>query len=168
MQLVKNLWYAILQSKEVKKNKPLGTERLGQKLVLWRDAQGQLHCHQDRCPHLGAALSLGEICGNHLVCPFHGFEFDTQGECQLIPANGKAGKIPLGMRTQTYRVQEAHGFIWLWWGEPQAEYPAVPFFDELGSGWYSDTVIADWEAHFTRAIENQLDVAHLAFVHRTT
>lgn len=168
MQLVKQLWYPILLSSEVKQNKPLGVERLGQKLVLWRDTQAQLHCHADRCPHLGAALSLGEICADRLVCPFHGFEFDTQGQCQHIPANGQAGKIPAGMSTPTYLVQEAHGFVWLWWGEPQAEYPPLPFFDDLNQDWQYHTITADWQAHYTRAIENQLDVAHLAFVHRST
>ncbi len=168
MQLVKERWYPILLSQEVKKNSPLGTERLGQKLVLWRDSQAKLHCHQDRCPHLGAALSLGEVCGDHLVCPFHGFEFDAQGQCRLIPANGKAGKIPAGMVTAQYIVQEAHGFIWLWWGETQTEYPPLPYFEDFTQDWHYHTITADWQTHYTRAIENQLDVAHLAFVHRTT
>ena len=30
------------------------------------------------------------------------------------------------------------------------------------------TIKVDWSVHYTRAIENQLDVAHLAFVHRNT
>ncbi|MBT9548176.1 MAG: Rieske (2Fe-2S) protein [Candidatus Sericytochromatia bacterium] len=142
MQLVKDRWYPILLSQEVKKNRPLGTERLGQKWVLWRDSQANLHGHQDRCPHLGAALSLGEVCGDHLVCPFHGFEFDAQGQCRLIPANGKAGKIPAGMVTAQYIVQEAHGFIWLWWGEQHTEYP--PLLLRVGRPTIPERLTTNW------------------------
>ncbi len=42
------------------------------------------------------------------------------------------------------------------------------FFPQLESGWNTHTTVVDWPVHYTRAIENQLDVAHLAFVHRTT
>ena len=38
----------------------------------------------------------------------------------------------------------------------------------VGIGWRYGTVVVEWPVHYTRAIENQLDVAHLAFVHRTT
>lgn len=44
----------------------------------------------------------------------------------------------------------------------------MPFFEDLAQGWRYRTDIVDWPVHYTRAIENQLDVAHLAFVHRTT
>ncbi|RYE70943.1 MAG: hypothetical protein EOO81_07000, partial [Oxalobacteraceae bacterium] len=30
------------------------------------------HAHDDRCPHLGAALSSGAVRNDVLVCPFHG------------------------------------------------------------------------------------------------
>ena len=39
---------------------------------------------------------------------------------------------------------------------------------QLETGWRFGTVVVEWPVHYTRAIENQLDVAHLAFVHRTT
>ena len=43
--------------------------------------------------------------------------------------------------------------------------PEVPFFKELNRdfsyGGFSET----WPVHYSRAIENQLDVVHLPFVH---
>lgn len=167
MKLPTNHWYPVLESREVGA-KPLGVVRLGERMVFWRDGTGALHANADRCPHLGAALSRGAVCGDHLVCAFHGFAFDGDGQCQHIPANGSAGKIPKGMAVRSYRVREEHGFIWLWWGEPRASYPPVPFFEELTEGWRSTSFSVEWPVHYTRAIENQLDVAHLAFIHRTT
>jgi phenylpropionate dioxygenase-like ring-hydroxylating dioxygenase large terminal subunit len=167
MHLIKNLWYPILESNEVKAQKPLGVERLGLNIVLWRNSQGQIFCHRDQCPHLGAALSQGTICNDRLICPFHGFEFDSTGTCKHIPANGRQAKIPVGMEVLAFEVREAHGFIWLWWGDSLDHYPEIPFFQEL-LGWNYGTSVVDWPVHYTRAIENQLDVAHLPFVHRTT
>lgn len=39
--MIKNMWYLILDSKELK-NKPLGITRFGEKLVLWRDNQNNI------------------------------------------------------------------------------------------------------------------------------
>lgn len=167
MKLLPDHWYPILESREIPSHKPLGVERLGLKLVLWRGEKGRLHCQLDRCPHLGAALSKGTVCKDQIICPFHGFEFDAQGQCQHIPANGHQGRIPAGMSLQTFTVREAHGFVWFWSGEPLERYPAIPFFSDL-AGWPYATSIADWPTHYTRTIENQLDVAHLPFVHKTT
>lgn len=164
MQLPGNQWYVVLASAELRR-KPLGVERLGQRIVFWRDSQGVAHAHSDRCPHLGAALSAGTIREDALVCPFHGFAFDSTGMCRHIPANGSTGRIPRGMALATFLLLEKFGFIWLWLGQRMQVYPALPFFPELAQGWRYRTDIVDWPVHYTRAIENQLDVAHLAFVH---
>lgn len=168
MDLPENMWYPILECHEIAVGKPFSCERLGLELVLWRDSQGKLHCQLDRCPHLGAALSKGKLVSDRLVCPFHGFEFDAEGGCAHIPANGKEGRIPAGMQLRTFPVCEVHGFVWIWWGPVRADYPEVPFFESLLTGWRYGTVAVDWPTHYTRAIENQLDVAHLAFVHHNT
>ncbi len=167
MRVPEDHWYPVLESREVG-HKPLGVERLGQPLVFWRAADGVVHAHANRCPHLGAALSGGKVSNGRLVCPFHGFEFDAEGRCRHIPALGREGRIPSGMALRQFALREAHGFIWLWRGETREAYPDLPFFPQLGDGWRYGTVVVDWPAYYSRAIENQLDVAHLPFVHRST
>jgi phenylpropionate dioxygenase-like ring-hydroxylating dioxygenase large terminal subunit len=167
MQVPSNQWYALLESREVRR-KPLGVERLGRRLAFWRTADGIVHANLDRCPHLGASLSAGTIEDDRLVCPFHGLQFDGDGRCVHVPSLGKAGRIPPGLAVESFTVREAHGFIWVWWGEREQAAQDLPFFSELENGWRHHTIVVDWPVHYTRAIENQLDVAHLAFVHRTT
>ena len=166
MHLAQDLWYPLLESGELRRV-PLGIERLGERLVLWRTADGTAHAHPDRCPHLGAALSGGKVRDDCLVCPFHGFEFGADGQCRHIPAVGRNGRVPKGMAVRSLPLREAHGFVWLWRGAGRETYPDVPCFPEL-EGWRYGTVVVDWPVHYTRAIENQLDVAHLPFVHRST
>jgi len=167
--MIPNQWYAILDSGEIKTGKPVGVTRLGEKLVAWRDRQGAVTVMQDLCPHRGAALSLGKLHGDHVACPFHGFEFDPTGRCTLIPANGLNAPVPKAFRVKSYPTREAHGLIFIWWGEPQASYPPVPWFTDLPDDAFSYATTTDhWPVHYTRAIENQLDAIHVPFVHNTT
>lgn len=167
METVPNRWYAILDPREVPRGKPLGVQRLGHRLVLWRTADGVLHCTSDVCPHRGAALSLGKLEGDCIACPFHGFTFDASGRCTQVPAHPKM-KIPSKLSVRSWAVREAHDLVWLFNGEPEDAPDTVPFFDLHGWSWAGSQFTAVWNTHYTRAIENQLDFSHLAFVHATT
>ncbi|UYP44242.1 Carnitine monooxygenase oxygenase subunit [Candidatus Lokiarchaeum ossiferum] len=167
--MIPNQWYAILDSKEIrKKNKPIGVTRLGENLVLWRDTAGEVHCLYDRCCHRGAALSIGKLKENNIQCPFHGLEYDGTGKCTLIPANSSIAKIPKFFKVHAYKVQERHGFIWIWWGKSQDTYPPLPWFEDVNRDFHYYTIRDHWKAHYSRVIENQLDVMHLPFVHHNT
>jgi phenylpropionate dioxygenase-like ring-hydroxylating dioxygenase large terminal subunit len=166
--MIPNLWYAVLDSHEVKSNRLTGALRMGERLVFWRDAAGKPVCMRDLCPHRGVALSTGKLIGEHLQCPFHGFEFNSQGECTYVPANGRNGPIPKAMRVHTYPARDEHGFIWIWWGEWRDSLPEVPWFPSLGDDFSYGTIKDHWKTHYTRAIENQLDVMHLPFIHYNT
>lgn len=83
--MIRNQWYVVLESDEVKAQ-PVGGTRLGEKMVLRRDQTGKVLAAVDHCPHRGVALSAGKIMDGHLQCLFHGFEYNATGECVLIPA----------------------------------------------------------------------------------
>ena len=166
--MIKNQWYVVLDAKQVKKNKLLGVTRLSDKLVFWRDDQNQVHCIFDKCCHRGASLSTGKIIDNHVECPFHGFQYDASGKVQYIPANGKNAKVPERYKVNAYLVKEAYGYIWLWYSDQSTNVPEIPFFEELREGFSYGGFSETWKVHYTRAIENQLDVVHLPFVHATT
>ena len=129
--MIPNQWYAVLESHEVKRGKPVGVTRMGEKMVFWRDSHGKVGCVVDQCPHRGVALSAGKLTGDCIQCPFHGFEFDVTGRCRLIPANGRSAEVPKVFKAKAYPVQEMYGFIYIWWGEPRDEYPPVPDFDYM-------------------------------------
>lgn len=167
--MIKNQWYAVLESSEVRPGKLVGVTRMGEKLVFWRDEQGRVSCLRDRCPHRGVALSTGKVVdGDALECPFHGFRFDRSGQCTLVPANGRAAPLPKQIRAFSYPIWEGHGFIFLWYGEGQPTRPEPLFFDNLDSSLTYASARDPWDAHYARVIENQLDAAHVPFIHATT
>ena len=165
--MICNQWYIILESKELKKRKPVKVKRFNEYLALWREKNGQVCCIIDKCCHRGASLSCGKIINGELECPFHGFIYDKSGQVQIIPAIGKNNPAPETMKVRAFKTFEAYGFIWMWWGEDN-KIPEEPyFFKELERFSYS-SIKDHWNVHYSRAIENQLDVVHLPFVHKTT
>jgi phenylpropionate dioxygenase-like ring-hydroxylating dioxygenase large terminal subunit len=166
--MIRNQWYVVLDSSQVKR-KPVGVTRLGEKLVFWRDTQGRLACIADRCCHRGVMLSPGKLVGDHVQCPFHGFEYNARGRVTVIPANGVNAPVPKALKVHSYPVHEAHEFIWIWWGEnPPEDLKPPPFFDDIDPQFSYGRARDSWKAHYSRAIENQLDAPHLPFVHHNT
>jgi len=166
--MIPSQWYIVMDSSQVK-TKPVGVIRMGEKLVFWRDEMGKVTCLRDKCAHRGAELSKGKVVGRHLQCPFHGFEYDTSGRVTLIPANGKNTPVPQHFMVHSYPTYEAHDFIWIWFGNnPAEDLQPPPFFEDIDDSFSYGKIYDHWHAHYSRVIENQLDVAHLPFVHHNT
>ncbi|MGI6096449.1 MAG: Rieske 2Fe-2S domain-containing protein [Lachnospiraceae bacterium] len=168
--MITNQWYAILPSKKVKSNQIVGVKRLNLDLALFRNSKGELGCVVDQCTHRGAALSLGKVKGDCVQCPFHGLEFNKTGQCNFIPANGKASAADISRyNVRHYPVRELNGIIYLWYGDEEKITEDLPFFDkEINSSYVFSEVEDHWNSHYSRCIENQLDVVHLPFVHNNT
>ncbi|MFC2046384.1 Rieske 2Fe-2S domain-containing protein [Chloroflexota bacterium] len=166
--MIPNQWYVLMVSKQVK-DKPVGVTRMGEKLVFWRDGTGSVSCLRDKCPHRGVELSKGRVVDGHIQCPFHGFEYDTSGRAVHIPAHGRNAPVPQVLKAHSYPTYEAHGFVCVWWGDNPPEDVQLPrFFDDIDEGFTCATIHDLWNAHYSRAIENQLDVVHVPFVHYNT
>jgi phenylpropionate dioxygenase-like ring-hydroxylating dioxygenase large terminal subunit len=167
--MIPNQWYVVLASRDVKRGKMLGVTRMGERLVFARDEKGRVYCLRDKCAHRGAALSAGKLIGDRIQCPFHGFQYDARGHGVMIPANGRDASVPDRFHVVSYPVYENFGFIWIWWGEnPPVELKEPRFFDDIDGSFHSSLIVDPWHTHYSRAIENQLDVVHLPFVHNTT
>ena len=68
-------------SDELAGNRPVvPVTLLGEKLVLFRDDEGNLGLIDRHCPHRGADLCYGRLEDNGLRCPFHGWHFDVNGQ----------------------------------------------------------------------------------------
>lgn len=167
--MINNQWYAVLASKSVKKNKITGVKRFGENLVFFRDESGNVGCLSDKCIHRGASLSKGELIDGCIACPFHGIRYATDGSCTLIPSEGKASvQNHNRFHMKSYESREIGDIIFVWYGDkdPDKE-PDV--FDVITDSSFSYRHMEDtWNVDYSRVIENQLDVSHLAFVHRTT
>ena len=47
------------------------------KEILVANLGGKFYAMDDRCGHMNALLSMGNLTGNTVTCPFHGSKFDV-------------------------------------------------------------------------------------------
>lgn len=167
--MILNQWYAVLPSTHVKKGEVLSAKRMGLNLAFFRTESGKIACVEEKCSHRGASLGIGFVKGECVGCPFHGLQFSAEGECKLAPSLGKETTKSLErFNVKSYTVREAHGIIYLWYGDGVPT-DTLPFFeDEIPEGMIYSEMADNWNAFYSRCIENQLDVIHLPFVHHNT
>lgn len=164
--MLKNFWYVVDVSTAID-SKPRLVKLLGQNLVVFRQTSGQVVVLSDLCIHRGGSLAGGWVEKDCVRCPYHGWAFGADGACTSIPANAAGTPIPKKARVDAYPVQEQYGWVWVFLGElPEAERPPLPPFAEFGaSGWKPLWGQFTWNAHYTRVVENAVDISHTPFVH---
>jgi nitrite reductase/ring-hydroxylating ferredoxin subunit len=56
----------------------------GEELAVY-NVGGEFYATENFCPHKGAALSEGVLCGHVIECGLHGWQFDVRtGECLTV------------------------------------------------------------------------------------
>ena len=165
---LRNQWYVVAASAEVG-DKPFGVKRLGEALVLWRDENGAVHAVEDRCPHRGAALSIGEVHEGQLTCAYHGVRVDPYAKVVAVP--GLPG-CPLEGKTLTrhYPVIEHYQAIWAYFGDARHQAPPpLELPEELVSSEWTGMLHHDtWNADYRYVIDNLCDPMHGPFLHGKT
>jgi len=158
-----NEWYVAAFASEVGRGL-LKRKILGRNIVFFRTQSGQAIALEDRCAHRSFPLSAGALDGDTLVCGYHGFRYDTQGDCIEVPSQSKC---PKGIGVRHYPLVERGPLIWIWMGTAQSP-------DERGIPDQPWLTSADWErsqgyfalkASYVTLHENLMDLTHLSYLH---
>lgn len=123
-----DMWIKAADSAELDIARPVIPVTLyGQRLVLFRDDEGELGLIGRHCPHRGADLCFGRREDNGLRCPFHGWHFDRSGQCVEQPAEPADSTMFKTIRLPSYPVVEKDGVIltYMGKGEPPADMSAT-------------------------------------------
>ncbi len=159
-------WFPIARSSALAA-KPIRLRRFGEALAVWRDAAGQPHVFEDRCPHRGAALSLGRVQGNELSCWYHGWCFDTAGACTQMPLEEPTPSRLARIAVKTYPAEDRGGYIWAFYGDPARVTPLVHVPYELEDPrWLVYRQDYVWQTNWLNILDNVLDPLHAVFLHR--
>jgi phenylpropionate dioxygenase-like ring-hydroxylating dioxygenase large terminal subunit len=165
--LLPNIWTPVLPIAEIE-HQPMAVKLAGEKIVLFRNSPDEIAALVDRCPHRGAALSLGRVGENGcLECPYHGWTFDRDGACTHVPLNNPA-EIKLNkLNVMSLPTRIIAGLVWVFTGDYESSELQLP--DSLMQSAESYFIYHEiWNTHWTRVIENLMDYVHLPYVHRTS
>jgi phenylpropionate dioxygenase-like ring-hydroxylating dioxygenase large terminal subunit len=164
---LRNTWYAALWSVELAEGALFSRTILGEPLVFFRRSDGTVAAIADRCPHRFAPLSRGKLLEDRIRCGYHGLEVDGTGRCVYNPHGNH--HIPPAAAVESYRVVERHSVLWIWMGEREPDFDAIPPFFE-----YDDAVPPLYvgrrdylmiEANYELIVDNLLDLSHTSYLH---
>lgn len=156
-------WYVAALADEVGRSL-LARTLLGKKVLLYRTEAGEAVALDDRCAHRSYPLSEGQLEGDTVVCGYHGFRYDQQGNCIEVPA---MASCPRTIGVKRYALVERGPLLWIWMGDiAQADPARIP---DTSYQWSPDWVCSKGYLHlsgnYVSLHENLLDLTHLSYIH---
>jgi phenylpropionate dioxygenase-like ring-hydroxylating dioxygenase large terminal subunit len=112
-------WWPVARSSDVT-TQPMAVRVNEREWVAVRlVADGAVSVLEARCPHRLANLSYGTVVDGNLQCPYHGWQFDGDGACAVIPSYGPGHAVPERAHLLVpWGVREHDGWVWVAVAEP--------------------------------------------------
>jgi phenylpropionate dioxygenase-like ring-hydroxylating dioxygenase large terminal subunit len=147
-------WNPVALSSELGK-KPLAVKVDGREIVLFRTESGLAGALDDVCVHRRMRLSCGSVCGEELVCPYHGWRFRTDGNAE------SPGTPKMRAQAPNFDVREEQGIVWL---KPAGCEAVFPEFNNDGY-FHMATSRHDVNVPLELAVDNFSEVEHTPMTH---
>ena len=124
-----SFWHPVLSSADLPDDRPLGVKLAGCALAVFRSDGGKVGAVEDKCVHRHMKLSLGSVQQGKLICPYHGWSFDSRGQGESPSTPKMHACVP------TYECAEANGVIWVKGNSNSHELPKLEMkgWDFVGS-----------------------------------
>jgi 5,5'-dehydrodivanillate O-demethylase oxygenase subunit len=141
---------------------------LGEELVLFRDGSGGLGLMGLHCSHRGTSLEYGDIEDRGIRCPYHGWLYDTEGNCLEQPLEPKGSTFCQKVKHPAYRVKELGGLIFAYMGPHISDPPPIPRYSALVRDDGVRLVLPPrhWDYNWFNFFENTIDSLHAFFLHK--
>jgi phenylpropionate dioxygenase-like ring-hydroxylating dioxygenase large terminal subunit len=165
------VWYPVFYIEDLDKTKPAKFTLLERDLVIWWDQHtNSWKAFDDRCPHRLVPLSEGRIAEDGLLeCPYHGWAFKGDGNCDRIPQQPEGGQAHTSKRAcvKSLPTAERQGLLFIYAGKPEnAPQVKIPIIEPLESEkWTLFGTFRDLPYDAITLLENVLDASHLPFTH---
>ena len=165
-EMMRQYWIPAAMSSELEADgPPVRLLLLGEKLIAFRDSSGRVGIMDHRCPHRCASLFFGRNEEDGLRCAYHGWKFDTGGNCLDMPNLPPHQKFEDKVTAKAYRVHERNGLIWTYMG-PRADAPPPPAYEAALLA-HDDVRISFGQraCNWLQAFEGDIDTSHFSFLH---
>lgn len=159
-------WFQVCYSDELEIGGVMRKHYFGRELVVFRTESGVVQVLNAHCVHLGANLAVGgRVIGEHIRCPFHAWEYGTDGFCKHIPYSSN---VPKAAAVPAWPTHEEAGIVYFWHSaEGNDAHWDVPAIPEYGDDAWNGYLRYQWILKTTiqEVCENAVDAAHIPAVH---
>ena len=166
--LIRQYWLPGMPSSEVPQpdSPPKRVRLLGENLVAFRNSDGEVGMVVEACPHRGASLFFGRNEENGLRCVYHGWKFDTEGNCIDMPSEPAESNFKSKVRVKAYPCRDVNHMVWVYMG-PEAVPPPFPLYEvnTLPEDHVLPPVIMMEEANWFQNLEGDIDSSHIDYLH---
>lgn len=109
-----NGWYKLCNSDDIQRGQVKYFQACGQHIALFRGKNsGRISALDAFCPHLGANMAIGgHVKDDCLVCPFHEWTFNGEGDCVNVPYFD--GDLPPQSKAPCFIVEERYSMVMFW------------------------------------------------------
>ncbi len=165
-KFMRQYWIPAAKSAELKADgAPMRLMLLGEKLIAFRDTAGRIGVMDHLCPHRNASLFLGRNEQNGIRCIYHGWKFDTSGQCVDMPSVPAHQDFKEKVKAKAYKAEERNGVIWVYMGDRSVP-PPLPMIEvALLPESQVDVVFTMRSCNWMQALEGDIDTSHFGFLH---
>ena len=169
--LLRHYWLPALMSSEIEieaDGDPVRVMLLGEKLVAFRDSAGKVGVMDHRCPHRCASLFFGRNDEGGIRCVYHGWKFDTEGNCLDMANVPPHQDFKHKVHAKAYPSTERNGVVWVYMGDEETV-PELPGTEVLQLPDEEMSVsCTQRECNWLQALEGDIDTSHPDFLHGGT
>jgi 5,5'-dehydrodivanillate O-demethylase len=156
-------WHPVYRSEELSPGRAKPIRIMSEDFTLYRGTGGRPHLVAFRCAHRGTQLSAGWVEGDSIRCMYHGWLYDSTGQCVEQPAEEQS--FAKKIRIRSYPTEEYLGLIFAYLGEGKPPpFPRYPHFEKEGV--LEVLPVQVWPCNFFQRVDNNGDTFHVPFVHR--
>eukprot|EP01127_Copromyxa_protea_P001892 TRINITY_DN1179_c1_g1_i1.p1 TRINITY_DN1179_c1_g1~~TRINITY_DN1179_c1_g1_i1.p1 ORF type:complete len:393 (+),score=78.99 TRINITY_DN1179_c1_g1_i1:42-1220(+) len=164
-----NGWFKIANMSELENGQIKSVSALGHEFVVYLDGEGKPVVLDAFCPHQGAHLGGGKVVDGCIQCPFHEWEFNSEGKACKIPYF-TGSKIPDFAKTKSWPVQTIQHLVFVWHhadGEPPSwDLMQRPHLKDRSKYYYFGAFQGEFDMHIMEMAENSPDYAHFNVLHK--
>ncbi len=166
-ELLRRYWHPIAASAELEEKPTKVVRLLGEDLVLYKNKSGEIGLIDRFCPHRRVDLSYGIPEYEGLRCMYHGWMFNSHGQCIEQPFEETVrpdGRFKEKVTVAAYPVEELGGLLFAYLGPNPA--PLVPRWDLFVTehAW-RDIGFTVLPCNWVQCQENSTDPVHAEWLH---
>jgi len=165
-KLMREFWVPVCLSSElIRDGEPLRIMLLGERLIAFRDTDGKVGVMDHRCPHRCASMYFGRNEEGGVRCVYHGWKFDTEGNCVDMPNVPPEQDFKSRVKAKAYKVIERTGLVWAYMGS-RKQPPAFPSMDCLQIPEDERSIfVHQRDCNWLQSAEGDIDTSHFGFLH---